>query len=598
MKHHITSETLANGAALYSIDAPDSSVVEARVYFKAGFEHFTENTYHLPHLLEHLLVGNGGQYNTEEKLLHALQDMGALINASTDYEHVTVHLRAPNKNFLETFSIAIDCIFGMTLTQDALDREKDIVLREIYEQYDGFGPQVGAELLAKAFGGLAPENWEDHVHFTESITLGAVRDAYEKFITPQNMQVVISGNIGAANYKRVRALIAGLHGGSEKPPGVSTIVPQDSSVKALDVDMGDSAALSFVFVSPWTGRETPEQRVAFNFASLLLFDAPSAILPFTLRKKGLVYSVTSEVITLSGWQAFSVSIMTAPDKAHIAAIEIMRYLRLYANGHIPDSEFESVKRYITSMLPTYCETVGDLLGWYGRDIEYGRPLGSVEEEAKHVQNLTAEDVANAVKILFVDAKLYSAVVSADASRWASDLGEAHRVVEEGGSEKEILTQLDSRAAIISEKRASVPDRVGLLWAFYYLLVFVSWVTALNVSQLPLHGSSTDTISPLDYALNYNLIWGICFFAPLTLANIALFARGKYERHGQDVAIVLAFIAAVVYAFGIFRYFGDIGIDNQPWYEDIVSLLQPLFFFVACPLAFVSLARNAFLKSRK
>lgn len=586
MKHTVHSETLSNGPKLHIVSAPDSSVVEARLYFRAGFQYFDEVTHHVPHLLEHLLVGNGGEYNTEEKLLRALQDIGANINASTDYRHVTIHLRAPRDTFMSAFTIALDCVFKMRITQDVLDKERSIVLREIHEQYDGLGVQVDAELLSYAFGGLAPANWEDHLGNVQEITLDVIDEAYKKYIVPHNLEAVIAGGVGTKDAYKIKEMLSSLPSGRFGMAIPSRVEPSEEVIMNLDVDMGNRAGISLLFLSPYSSFETVQERVAANFASQLLFDAPSAVLPLRLRQAGLVYSVDTDVVVISNWRAYRVRLLTDPSRAHIAATQIMQKLRLYANGQIPEEEFESVKRYLTSMLPTYCEAAGDLLSWYGTDVENGRPLSSIEDEIEAVSSLTVDDVARAAKSLFLRAQLYGGVTCEDASAWADSLLEMHRIAETGGNEDAITQHFDELTATIEEKRSVPAAKNKTGWTLFSYSVVASFATSLVTSQLPLAGSTTVTISPYDYAMDYNMLWGAFFFLPLFLASIAVLAHTKYEAFRRHVIIVLSFVASAAYIFAVFNYFGDVGVDEQPWYEHVVSILQPIFFFVMSPVVFI------------
>jgi hypothetical protein len=110
--------------------------------------------------------------------------------------------------------------------------------------------------------------------------------------------------------------------------------------------------------------------------------------------------------------------------------------------------------------------------------------------------------------------------------------------------------------------------------------------------LPLKGSS-ETVSVWSYAWDRNILWGIAFFLPLTIANLLLYLRGKWESRGEVIAVILNMIGAAVYAYGVLHYFGDVGKENQPWPEDLTSLVQPLFYFIFCPLALLGVVRSFF-----
>jgi predicted Zn-dependent peptidase len=595
MKHTVLPPTIfVNGTGLYFIDVQDSSVVEMRMYFKAGFEYFDHATYHVPHLLEHLLIGNGGIYDSEEKLLHALQNLGANINASTDYEHITVYLRSPYKNFIAALTIAFDCLFNINITQEALDRERQVVIREVYEQHDSVGNRILNSMLSHGLDDLVPHDWEDYIKQTADFTLEQIESAYSTYIVPKNMTVIIGGKMTIADRQEAERLFSELPMRIDTPPAIRTITPQESGISGANADLGDSASITYIFMSRSPKVRNAKKRAANNMAGLLLFDAPTAILPLKLREKGIVYSVTSDVINLTDWRIVIINVVTAPEKAHIASAEILQYLHLYANGHISKRDFDSIKSFVENNLSISYETVGDLIEWYSGDILTGALPNSVNAEIKIVRELTIDDVAQAMSDLFIDADLYGAIICQDADLWALDLNAIRTTIESGESEQTIRRTVDTTITGIGQRRTVGPVRSGWKWAFYWILAYASWISAVFVTLLPLKGSG-NTVSVFDFAWDHNLVWGLCFFIPMTSANFSLYLRGEYKNKGEITAVILNMIAAVVYGYGVYRYFGDIGVDNQPWLEDVVSIVQPFFFFVACPLAFYSVI-NTWVKT--
>lgn len=598
MKHTIYSSKLANGGALHLIDIPDSSLVEARIYFDAGFEHFSADMHQVPHLLEHLLVANGGKYNTEQKLLHAIQDLGANINATTDYQHVTVLLRAPEKNFLAALQIVFDCVFNTEITQDALDREREIVIREIHEQFDGMGMRIVNDMLGKVFTTMIPGNWERYIEDTAGYSLGMVQKAYDSFIKPNRMRVQIAGKIDASARSTITAMFEAL------PVDASTATPptydvnlDEAGLTPATIDMDGSAGLTMVFFSPISTDETAKQRSAYSLANQLLFDAPSAILPLQLRHQGVVYSITTDYISLTDWRVVVVNVLTDSDKAPLAVAEIIRYLHLYGNGHIPQKELDSVKRYADSLVSLSTETVGDVIDWYSGDILRDYTFTSVETELLHIKELQMTDIAAAVRALFIDAKLYGVVAVDDADAWVGYASELPGKINSGTTEKEITEIIAQESTHIASMREVAKSQlVGLGWAFYWLLSFVVWLSVLWISQLPIKGES-GTISVFDYAWGHNVAWGLCFFVPFIVGGALTWVRGSKERIAEYAAVVLYFLAGIVYAYGIYKYFGDIGIESQPWYEDAVSIIQPLFFYIVAPLGLIGVAKR-FIQARQ
>jgi hypothetical protein len=352
----------------------------------------------------------------------------------------------------------------------------------------------------------------------------------------------------------------------------------------VSLDLEGSAGLVFTFASRIAADETHLQRVGYNFAAQLLFGAPTAVVPLKLRELGYVYSVTTDTIKTTDWFIVVVHVSTAVDKAHLASLEIFKYLQLYGAGFIDDEEMESVRQYVLNILPAATETVSDLNDWYAGDVIRDRLLTSVDDEKAGVEKLTNPDVAKAVRELFIDVQTSGMVSCIDAEYWVEDLNQVIPAIKE--NRQKINDKFTASKDSIQKKREAAPQRVGWLWATYWALMFASWLIALWTSYLPVKGQS-GTFTLVDFAVDMNIAWGICFFVPFLFAGICTWVRGENMNRAEQLAIVLNFATAIVYAYGVYRYFGDVGIENQPWYEDIASIVQPLFFYFVAPIAFVS-----------
>lgn len=584
MKHTLQYKELANKAKITSIIVPDSSIVEAHIVFRAGFEYFEAESFHVPHLLEHLLVGNSNRFKSDDDFLHALQEIGADINASTDYQSITVMLRAPRDNFISAFRIAFECIFDMRLSEEALEEQKHIVIREIHEQFDSLGGQVLNNSLAIAFPSITPDDWSYHEDYVNHLTLTSIEKAYNRFIRADNMQVILAGNIKEAELDEIYDAFKVLKIPRIPPRLVPAQKKKEKSfleaINTTDDDHNGMITLLFVGRSPED--DSISRRVAGNFLNTLLFGAPTAILNSKMRKDGIAYSVDSSGIALTSSHIDVVHIISDAQKTPVAVFEILKCMKACAEGRIPVRDFESTRKYVVSVLSTSLETVSDLIGWYSRDILSGRKLTSPSEEIAIIQNLSIEDVAQAAKRTYLNSSLYGAIACPDASFWTDDILRI-RDASTNDTQDELEARIKTSRQDILQDLESNANNTGLFWAAYYILNFLTLATAMYVSQLPLKGGNR-TVSLFDYSYDLNPLFGVLFFAPMFVAAVIIsFANGRYRAKALRWAIGANVLAALVFLWGLVYAFGDIGIDNQPWTEDIASVLQPLFFFILVPI---------------
>lgn len=593
MKHSVYQQKLSNDSELSVIKVPDSSIIEARFYFAAGFEYFTPDTFHVPHILEHLLVGNGKKFKGDHEFLRAIQELGANINASTDYKHVTVTIYAPRDTFDEVFAIAIDGIFNIRFSQEVLEEQKQVIIREINEQYDSLGVQAVNVALSKMFPAVVSQHWESYLGTVRGLDMAHIKTAYTQYIRPDNMHAIIAGNVSDKQMKSIEKSIELLERPKERLSVRPTINDSEGRTSIDGLYIKGNGAITFLFHSKDDGKMSHRDRVARLFTLMLLVGAPTAILPFRLRQKGMVYSIDSDTITLSNDRVEILSAMTEESKTHEAAIEILRSLRLYAAGHIPKAEFESVKKYVVNVLSVGMETVGDLFSWYESDMLNHRDLQTVEQEIAMVKALEIDDAARMTRTLFIDVDLYGLVASESAPGWSDLIAELHTTTNDIRSESEIENQMELQLRELSYERERFSKIRGRGWALYHMFNFVALATALYVGVLAINGN---LLSYFDFAYDINHLWGFMFFVPFMLGGLLTsLSKGKREIVLTQAGVVLNAIAACVFIYGTFKYFGDNRIPHANWYQIATMVAQGFFFFAISPIAFFAVC-SQFVKS--
>jgi len=477
MKHFVTKSPKL---PIDYIDVPDASIVEARIYFKAGFQYFKPETYQVPHLLEHLLIGNCQKYQTENDLNQAMQNIGSVINATTDHEHITIHLRVPYRSLSEAFEIAIQNIFEAQVKTYTLNQQKDIASREVYERYDNTGLRVLTGLLSQSLSGNEPEDWTTHLSSIEQATVKATAQAYKRFISPHNMQIILAGKLTPVCKRRVEAQVRLLMDAPGYVKKIHKSVPikqLDSTTTGVSWEDGDgSASFTFLFArkTSWKQGLDNRARASRNLVMQLLFDAPAAIIPRVMRQKGLVYSISDEPINTTKMQLIMINGLADPADIHIAIAEFFAILRAMATGGITDNELASIKKYLTAMLTTYYETVGDILQWYEVDLLEGRPIESAEAEIKLIDSLTRSDIEKTIKELFETSFYYGAVITSDAHIWQSNVDAYRRKLALANGEHSIALARKNFIETVHEVRSHAkPWYTGAprLFQLLYRLVY-------------------------------------------------------------------------------------------------------------------------------
>ncbi len=133
----VVKKTLANGFTYYlQKNAIPKNQIQMRMVIKAGSILETEKQRGFAHFLEHM-VFNGSKHFSDNSLIDYLQSIGVEfggdVNAYTGYDETVYMLPLPNgeeETLNNAFSFFGDILSGLTLSTEAIDNERNIILEE------------------------------------------------------------------------------------------------------------------------------------------------------------------------------------------------------------------------------------------------------------------------------------------------------------------------------------------------------------------------------------------------------------------------------------------------------------------------------------
>lgn len=599
MKHTLHTSNSNNGSTVTIVHAPTAARVEVRLYFKGGFLYFKRDKYHLPHMLEHLMLGSSLKSGNEAHISQRLQRLGAMANASTDFDLITVQLTAPLATYKEALNLVLKSVYSNTFDTEDVELEKQVILREIYEKYDGPGSAVAAETINKLIYQDKLTEQQEEVASVEALKIADIKSAYRKFIRPENMTVLIAGNIPETSRIELIATFENLTIGPAPAGKISRRYRFKTPAKSLLIDRpyGDGINGSFLYTSVIPNDNTVSDRtlalqsIVFN----MFFGGPAAVIPTELRQRGLVYSADFDATGIQDKKVLSCSLYTDDDRLPEAVAEFYRILKTYSVLPLPQGSYESIKLFGLSVLPTLQETASDLIGWYEFPLLAGRSLTGIEHDMEILRTVTEQEIANTVRDCFISPTNHWSVIAKETDSWLHEfMTDALEAIKPNKSSIQATDELTKVISIVTENRQSVSsNQNGVFWLIFLLLCTAVQISLLMISSFP-NPNHSGTISMLDYALNTHRYWLI---AGTIGALFATQVSGNYinRKHGRSTMVLFSVIAAICYWWAVFRYFKDIGVEEQPWFEDVAGLIQLIFFSVLVPRATYLIIRHRLTK---
>lgn len=147
----VTREVLENGATVLSRYVPGSSLVTIRIRVLSGLSNEGEYAGSgISHFIEHLIF-KGTSDMTSREVHDAIKAMGGVINATTGLDSAEYFITVPNANFEKAFSLLSDMVMTLKFTDGEMEKERNVILKEIRMHNDDPGSRRLRLLFSRAY---------------------------------------------------------------------------------------------------------------------------------------------------------------------------------------------------------------------------------------------------------------------------------------------------------------------------------------------------------------------------------------------------------------------------------------------------------------
>lgn len=148
------TSTLSNGLTVATEAHPHAQTATVGVWIDAGSRAETDATSGTAHFLEHMAF-KGTNRRTQHALELEVEDIGAHLNAYTSREQTVYYAKSFKKDVPQAVDIISDILQNSKLEASAVERERDVILREQQEVDKQLEEVVFDHLHAVAFQGQA-----------------------------------------------------------------------------------------------------------------------------------------------------------------------------------------------------------------------------------------------------------------------------------------------------------------------------------------------------------------------------------------------------------------------------------------------------------
>src|SRR6266446_4845721 len=283
--------TLDNGLTIIVREDHSAPVVSAQAWCMAGSIH--EGKWlgaGMSHVLEHMLF-KGTTTRPGSRIDQEVQEAGGYMNAYTSFDRTVYHIDVPNTGAKVAIDILCDIMQHASLPESEMEKEKQVIVREMDMNVDDPGRRAGRRLFETAYTKspyrFTVIGYPDIFHElkTEDV-VGYYREKY----APNNVFYVVAGDVKS---DEVVAQIREAYSKSKAkamPPIVLPEEPQQTAPREV-IEEAPIEISHFHFAWHIPQLRHPDVPVLDVLAALLGHGRSSRLYQAVREKKGLVSSI-------------------------------------------------------------------------------------------------------------------------------------------------------------------------------------------------------------------------------------------------------------------------------------------------------------------
>ncbi|MCC7432944.1 insulinase family protein [Candidatus Peregrinibacteria bacterium] len=388
---------LKNGLKVAAFKVPYTKSINLNLVVKGGANFDAKGKMGTAHLLEHMLLQGTARFSSPAELTEFVESKAGYINALTYFETVEFVLRLPDKYLEDVLMLGAEVFFKPTFPEEAVEKERSIMLEEIYSNYNSTHDRVGRFFLEAKYSpeSLLKNEVAGLPDDVKSLTLEEMKAFYNRVFKTDNSYLCLVGNF---DEKALPVLVEKYFGGistGEKLSSVKTFSEADLSGQSVSFRKDNDLSSAFVDLSfkalpkdasvrKWLA-QLMAMNVFANFHKSWLYDL--------LRyQKGLVYSISMNTIALTGFGLNNLPFeCSAENVLEVTELVVENLIKLKKQGISPEEHAYMQSNAVDGLMMQF-DSVGAIMDTIKQDTVWEDRIYLPEETAEIIKSISVEEV--------------------------------------------------------------------------------------------------------------------------------------------------------------------------------------------------------------
>ncbi|MDM9385599.1 pitrilysin family protein [Chlorogloeopsis sp. ULAP01] len=391
-----TLHQLPNGLTIVA-EQMSVEAVNLSLWVNVGSAIETDAINGMAHFLEHMIF-KGTERLAIGEFERRIEERGAVTNAATSQDYTHYYITTAPKDFAELAPLQIDVVLNASITDDAFERERFVILEEIRRSEDNPRRRTYTRAMELAFAELPyrrPVLGPEKV--ISQLQAQQMRDFHSSWYQPQSITAVAVGNLPV---EELIEIVAEGFTQTDRHQKTTTsnqhlaIAPEPKFTEIVRHEFIDESLQQARLVMLWRvpGLIQLDETYALDVLTAILGHGRTSRLVRDLREeRGLVSHISASNITHKLQGTFYISAHCSVENLTVVEEAIAQNIRRLQTEIIPESEIAKVRQRVANRFIFGNETPSDRGGLYGY---YQTLIGDLEPAFDYPNHIQAQDATD------------------------------------------------------------------------------------------------------------------------------------------------------------------------------------------------------------
>ncbi|MDB4459062.1 insulinase family protein [bacterium] len=394
---HTTLTQLPNGLTVIVREDHSAPVVSVQAWCKAGAIHEGDLLgAGMSHALEHMLF-KGTSNREGYRIDQEVQEAGGAMNAYTSFDRTVYYIDAPNTGTNVAISILSDIMTNATLPADELEKEKQVILREMDMNHDDPGRRASRRLFETAYT-RSPYQFTiiGYKDIFNTLSREDLLNYYHRQYTPGNCFFVVAGDVKTDDV--IAQIAEGYKDVKSRPVPAAFLCEEPAQMAPRElIEEAPIEVEHFHFSWHIPDLRHPDT-AALDVLSLILGGGRSSRLYKEVREKqALALSADAWTYNPGLPGIFGMSGITEPGKCTAAREAMLAELEKVRTGTISETELAKAKKQFRSGMLSTRKTMSGQAQELGSNWVSATDLSFSQRYLGFVDALTTDDLSRVAR---------------------------------------------------------------------------------------------------------------------------------------------------------------------------------------------------------